>query len=131
MGAWGLGIFENDDALDWRIELLREDDLGPVLSAFSKIKQSDDLELPECCYALAAAEVVAALKGNPSDTLPKDVIAWITSHPSLFIAEALIKDAEIAIEKIRSDSELQGLVEETGELNEWYMVLDDLLFRLK
>jgi hypothetical protein len=130
MGAWGLGTFENDDALDWRIELLREDDLEPVLSAFSEIKQNDYLELPECCYALAAAEVVAALKGNPSDTLPKDVIAWITSHP-LFIDEPLVKDAEIAIEKIRSDSELQGLVEETGRLDKWHMTLDDLLSRLK
>jgi len=130
MGAWGLGTFENDDALDWRIELLREDDLEPVLSAFSEIKQSDYLELPECCYALAAAEVVAALKGNPSDTLPKDVIAWITSHP-LIIDEPLIKDAEIVIEKIRSDSELQELVEETGRLDKWYMTLDDLLSRLK
>ena len=48
MGAWGIGSFENDEALDWLSDLVASGDASVIESA------------------LAAADVVAAWNGHPA-----------------------------------------------------------------
>jgi hypothetical protein len=69
MGAWGFGSFDNDDAADWIFELEESSGVTALVSAFKAIKPDRYLEAPECSVALAAAEVVAALRGRPLPTL--------------------------------------------------------------
>ena len=64
MGAWGINTFENDDAADWFAEYCDEPNEELLFDAFSTVNGIGDdyLEAPESSVALAAAEVVAALK---------------------------------------------------------------------
>lgn len=81
MGAWDTGIFDNDDAMDWVVRL---ENNGP-----SAIAEALDAALGTAGYlernlgasALAAAEVVAALRGRPGPALPPEVTAWVAEHP--------------------------------------------------
>lgn len=63
MGAWGVQAFENDDAMDFAADLVDADSLDVVATSFEAIVPGEYLEAPDCCIALAAAEVVAALRG--------------------------------------------------------------------
>jgi len=85
-----------------------------------------------CCIGLAAAEIVAALIGNPLDKLPMGVPEWIQSQrkkPN----DKLIGNSRKAVNMIRYDdnSELKILWEEGGDTpTDWYAAIDDLLSRL-
>ncbi len=79
MGVWGAKSFENDDALDWVADLDEANDIEPVTKALNYIVNgdSDYLEIPECSVAVAAAEIVAALRGFPVSDPPDEVQDWI------------------------------------------------------
>lgn len=134
MGAWGAGNFENDTALDWVWELQESADLAVVEAAIVDVLDcSDDLDADLGCIGLAAAEVVAALKGKPADGLPEEVSQWVETHGAP-PGDMLVADSLAAVHKIRNDdiSELKELWEEDGDLPlEWYAVLDDLIARLQ
>ncbi len=88
------------------------------------------LEAPDCSNALAAAEVVAALADQDSPNLPDEVKQWVhlRKHPG---EQNLAKLALKAIERIRTDSELKELWDDSDHKEEWYAVLDNLERRLK
>lgn len=133
-GAWDTGSFDNDDALDWVWELSESDDLSVVEDALqSAAVASDYLEAPTASMAIAAAEVVAALKGSPRPELPAEVTDWIKAHP-LAVTDDLVRTARKAIENIKNveSSELAQLWTESVEMAEvWHADLGDLLQRLQ
>ena len=64
MGAWGHGSFENDTALDWLADFEGEG-ADTVLVAIADIANADaeeDIDVDRACVALAATEIIAALK---------------------------------------------------------------------
>ena len=65
MGAWGAGPFENDDAMDWAIDLEESGDVGFVVEALRAAESDGYLDAPEGSVTIAAAEVVAALGPGP------------------------------------------------------------------
>ena len=65
MGAWGAGPFENDDAMDWAIDLEESGDVGFVVEALRAAEGDGYLDAPEGSVTMAAAEVVAALDPGP------------------------------------------------------------------
>ena len=130
MGTWGVGNFENDFAMDWISELQSRKDLVPILVAFSKIDEGGFLEVFDCSYALAAAEVIAALRGNPSDDLPDQISSWISSS-KLSANNKLEVNAKKATNQIKQSSKLKTLWEESGNLAEWENVINDLIYRLE
>ena len=82
---------------------------------------------------MAAAEIVAALKGSPMEGPPPEVSAWVGAHP-LVPGDKLIKDCLAAVGRIRDGeaSELSELWHEDDEPPvEWYAALDDLVARLR
>jgi hypothetical protein len=128
MGSWGVNFYENDDALDW-LEEAKEEGSSFILKTLKNILEADYLEAPECVNALAAAEVIATVKGNPVDCLPSDIKEGILESDYSFSK----KDAETALkalEKILKDSELKELWEETESFQDWLLSLDDLKKRL-
>ena len=129
MGAWGNGNFENDDAMDWVAELkaLVPEDLSKIL--VQATDQPVYLESPSACIALAAAEVVAALNGNPAASAPAGVSEWVKKYPSALTPE-LRSEALRAADRVRRDSELKDLWMEADGLNDWIAVLKDLQGRL-
>ena len=130
MGAWGHRSFENDDALDWVFELGESSDFSVISAAFDALfaEQEDYLDAYYCTRALAAAEVVAALKGKPAGSLPDEVTAWLKgkTQPD----DALTASAVKAVDAAVTDSELKELWEESEEFAVWQSDVQGLLERL-
>ena len=90
----------------------------------------DYLELTESSAALAAAEVVVALLGKPSASLPddtKECIGKLSFKPD----EELLSAARKAVERVKTDSELKELWDESDDAEQWQVTVEDLAARLK
>ena len=132
MGTWGSGVFANDDAMDWIAALEDTDDIGVVERALGAVTNADGyLEAPTCAEALAAAEVVATLRKQPGPDVPSEVFEWL-ARVGRELPPKLPGEAQLAIDRIMTESELQELWEEAGEpdLGEWRATLDELRGRL-
>lgn len=85
MGTWGVGPFENDNALDWVLEELENRSAGQVLGrAIRPVADSEPdetIDAPSGEIALAAAEVVAAINGHPAADLPWQAHAYLGRPP--------------------------------------------------
>ena len=130
MGAWDAGSFENDDALDW-LDDMESRGLVAVEEALRTAADAGSayLEAPDASVAIAAAEVVAALRGRPHLELPGEVEAWMKLNRRA-PDSALVDLARAAVERVRSDSELRELWEDSSP-QPWYDAVDDLLGRLR
>ena len=133
-GAWDTGSFDNDDALDWIWELSDSDDLTLIKATLQTAAETPEyLEAPVASMAIAAAEVVAALRGNPRPKLPVEVSEWVQAH-QVTAGDDLVKIARTAIDNIKKEdsSELAQLWSESDELEKvWRKDLDKLLQRLQ
>jgi hypothetical protein len=130
MGAWGLSSFENDDALDWVIDLESTSDMTILEETLSLVINSEEdyLDASECSMALAAAEVVAALGGMPPAELPDEVVQWVKGKGKP--DSSLVSKAKQAIQAILDGSELKELWEETDEFDLWVADVKGILARL-
>jgi hypothetical protein len=126
MGAWGTGSFDNDSAGDWAGEFVEGDELEPVEDALAAALTSDDADT--ACVALAAAEVVARLKGNwgVQDTYTEQVDGWVRVHPGA-PSDELVGRAVAAIDRIVEQSELAEL---WADDDDWRDVVADLRRRV-
>jgi hypothetical protein len=70
------------------------------------------------------------LKGARAVSLPTDVEEWLDSHGSIR-TEELVPLALQALDRVKSESELKELVDESDEAEEWYSEIADLEGRLK
>jgi hypothetical protein len=138
MGAWGHGIFDNDDAADWVYELEEAADDGVVertLRAVASQPEDAYVEAPEAAAALAAAEVVAASVTGSHDALvsggaySEGALAWVRSHGSAVRPE-LVPLALAALRRARHSSELRELWDEAGP-DEWLAEVGGLERRLQ
>lgn len=130
MGAWGCGSFENDDALDWVYRLEESRDFSVVEDAFDTVisQATDYVEAPDCCCALAAAEVVAAVRGHPLPDLPEEVDEWVRTQRE--VNGKLVEKARRAVHVVLEESELKDLFDESGHSGEWSACVRDLIERL-
>jgi hypothetical protein len=128
MGAWGSGAFENDDAMDWVGELkaLGAEDVGLIL--VEATTEAEYLEAPACSIAVAAAEAVATLNGTPAAHIPKEVVQWARAHGRA--TPELLDSAVNAVRRIRTNSELKDLWQESDGFDEWSRDIQDLERRL-
>ncbi len=129
MGAWELGHFGNDDALDWigDLEASGQPAIDEALGCATD-SAADYIEEPECCVTLAAAEVVAALLGKPATDLPDGVRAWVAGKASP--DEQLVSRALAATEAVLSESELKDLWQESDHFEKWAESVKNLQARL-
>lgn len=110
MGVWGIGAFDNDDAMDWVGDLLDSRDGTAVERALEAVRNdpSGYIEAPVAAAALAAAEVVAATLGAPGPGVPAAVSAFLMKH-QIHIAPATVQLARQATERVMESSELREL----------------------
>lgn len=132
MGAWGISAFENDDGLDWLGDFCDEPSEELLKDAFVSVNEIGDdyLESPESSNALITAEVIAFLLNSPSSNLPehsRECLENLQIKPS----DDLVSSAVKAVERVKSDSELKELWEETDNFQEWNNIVDNLIGRLK
>lgn len=133
MGAWATGPFDNDAAADW-VRDLESAIPSTFVSTFrpvTAIELDVYLEEPEASEAIAAAEVVAAMRGFPGDAVRDrpEVLAWAEQHVG-WLSVDLVNEAVSAVERVRAASELRDLWAESEDFESWNSGLDDLLSRL-
>ncbi len=154
MGAWGTGIFENDEAMDWLAgwdeaaegegDADEPGRLAFVIGALAVAVEHKgylDADIGEC--ALAAAETVAITNGKPSSTLallkdPEDPIVqlkkWASTRHADILRQKEVRDLALqAIDRsLGKDSEVAELwadSEEDGAT--WLAGIKDLQARLR
>lgn len=133
MGAWGADSFENDDALDWLADFCDDPEEEYILAALKRVAEADDgeyLESPECGAAVAAAEMVAVLKGASEADVPGDArecLAGSNIRPERHLVEAALR----ALARIKTGSEMKELWDESESAGEWYDAVGDLESRLR
>lgn len=137
MGTWGIGSFENDIALDWAEMLMEEGDCELILLALKEIINEEDyIEVPECCEALAAVDVLGALKNQSFERLPKEFGDWLEQKSKVDEAftnwDRPIYELGIRVaEKILAESELLEVWSDSDDLEEWQAeirrIIGDLL----
>src|SRR5262245_22253908 len=133
MGAWDVGPFQNDDALDWLGTFFRTPGLVAAEAAFQAIPSEDShyLDAGVASECVAAAEVVAALRGRPGPRLPRVLLTWsLLSRWRGLAKPEICAAARRAIQRIAANSELRDLWLESPSRNEWQAGMDDLVIRL-
>lgn len=129
MGTWGTGAFENDDSADWLSELADAGDVSFLVRALSRVNDNEGyLEAPDCCLAIAAAEVVAAVRGRPAAGVPEEVRDF-GDRTRLGVSLDLLAAARTAVQRVKTKSELRDLWDEAGA-DEWLGSIADLESRL-
>ena len=133
MGAWGADSFENDDASDWLADFCNRPDrelTSTALSTVAEIAAADYLEAPECSVGIAAAEVVAVQKGAPNPNVNEDAKRCL-ANLEIKADPDLISLALKALERIKTNSELKELWDESENPAEWYQAVGNLEARLR
>ena len=132
MGAWGVGIYDNDDAADWAGEL-PERGLDAVRAALDVVLDADYVESPDGACALAAADVVARLKSGGGEQSPycEHVVSWVASNSGPPTDE-LVDKALRGVARVRGeDSELTDLWAEAGAAHaDWLASIAEIERRL-
>ncbi len=135
MGTWDMSSFGNDTACDWAYGLEDVNDLSYVESALDTVLAAglgDYVDADAGACAVAAAEVIARLKGNwgeeNSYTEPTD--KWVRSHhvvpPAALVAKAVAALARI----ISAPSELLELWQEGEDGGGWVDAVAELKERV-
>jgi hypothetical protein len=137
VGAWGEGAFDNDTAADWSWEFENTDltaGLRLVTGALSAAAQADAaayLDADDGTRAVAAAELVASINGQPiaessyNDTARR----WIARvHPGS--DPSLTNLARQAVFRVTTEnSELAQLWDDTGS-SSWRSAMSELQDKL-
>lgn len=148
MGAWGVGVFENDAAMDWCGEFIdapegegSEDEPGRdtlVAGPLMLIAEEEEDDADMACEALAAAEVVAAAAGRPAGALKEaddetlsEIAAWAQKASAAVKHKEMRALAAKAVGVILKDSELAELWEESDDAKGWRAAVEDLKKRLQ
>jgi hypothetical protein len=134
MGAWGAGIFDNDDACDFAAEVVDGGGVERIASALDRVIDSGDgyLEAPEASEGLAAAELVARMNGRPGkrDAYTEKIDAWVFGAKVRPTDELMNKARRVVIRVRAKPSELLELWSEGGDPSEFLAELDGLAERL-
>src|SRR5262245_30466626 len=119
MGAWGVGAFANDAALDWLAEL---DSEGPDLIKRALLavadRPDDEVSMRQYSHSVAAAALVASAVAAKSVPLPPEAIAWL-AQSGCQPGPELVDLARRAVQTILRESEMKGLWMESQHSEEW------------
>lgn len=144
MGTWGVGSFENDTALDWVGDLVESDSITGLEEAiraaapeepglFRRLLGSKPanayLDADIAVVALAAAAVVAVLRGAPPDGIPEELGPFLAKHRDR-ISPELAQQARKVVVRIGKESELTELWAESDDGPRWLEELAKLDARL-
>jgi Domain of unknown function (DUF4259) len=136
MGAWGAGLFDNDDARDWAADFERAPSQQALREAFEAVIGVEDyLERDPGSHALAAAEVLAAARGRSCRDLPPALRNWAVANQGVATPD-LVTQALAAIDRVMTveSSEVAQLWAETArdaDADAWLANVGDLRRRLR
>jgi hypothetical protein len=132
-GAWETGPLDNDVALDFLNRAQASPDEAPLRQIFAAALANPKGYLDDeiASGAIAAAELVAAMKGAPAPELPAPALDWAKRRSSA-ADPSLVQLAIRAIDRIATSSETRDLWAANGEkdLPAWLAGLRELRQRL-
>lgn len=130
MGAWSHEPFGNDSACDWAFDLDGTSDFSAIEQALDEMIEAVDdyLDADLGSAAVAAAEVILRLLGQPTQTdVPEGVDEW-TNHMTVQPSIVLIQKALQALSLVMTEeSELNELWMESGE----YLIWQDNILKIQ
>lgn len=129
MGAWGIGAFENDAALDW-VSDLEAEGVHSITGALSLEDADDYLDVDVGCEGIAAAEVVAAARDGDAGTLPEPVREWLDANAGSITSDHVQAAAKFLARVLDDDSEIAELFAEGPDAAAWRDEVEALLARL-
>lgn len=133
MGAWGVGPFENDEALDFLRDVKgsgRPVRLGALARPLEHVAHSGDyLEGPDVTDAVAAAAFIGAVLNPGAATDEPDRPEWTSEVPPEQVDTELVELARRALRRALQphDNELHELWAEAGAAEEWQAALRRIL----
>jgi Domain of unknown function (DUF4259) len=135
MGAWGVGIFDNDTACGWASKLERSRGIDAVREAIGRTLAVGNhyLTAALACEAFGACEVIARLKGNwgPRNPYTERLDSWVASH-QMTPQAALVEAAVSAIDRnVAHPSELLQQWSEGADCDAWLESVRDLRNRVR
>lgn len=131
MGAFGTGSFENDDADEWVMSFPEAISVQYLRDSIAKTLYTEYPTSPNCCRALAAAEVVnRSLNRDTTREIPEE-IRLLLNKDHQKVGEDLRQMSLDAVEKIMVSSELRDLWAEASQLDEWLQDVAQLVIELK
>jgi hypothetical protein len=134
MGAWGVGLFDDDSALDFLEELTQsKDPLSLMNRSFASAAASEYLEYDSAQSVLvSAAAMDTLLNGTQHGVDLEDLDAWLDRNRELSVA-ALKPLAVSALRRVLSDgSELRDLWSENAkDYPVWRGAVESLIARLE
>lgn len=135
MGYWGLGIFENDDAVDLLSEFEKQNSFSVLVSAVEEIITEDQVEVEEVNQAAAAIEIIAAIYESKSHSFPEmesmtyEQLVSNFNHKVTNSVLSLCEDAIAVITRLNENMQVEVL-DNLGQLEEWLDNIDELSERL-
>ena len=112
MGAWGIGVFENDTALDLLYDLEEEGNLRKTFKRIFSVKVNDFLDSDEGVSILVAASLIDAVSDSKKYQDLYEEYSDLMERVKETNFDDLKKDARGAIKLVLSDiSELRQLWE--------------------
>ncbi|HEY9105723.1 MAG TPA: DUF4259 domain-containing protein [Roseateles sp.] len=132
-GAWEADSFGNDDALDWVHQCASSTGSKFISATFNAALADGYLEAPECSMAVAAAEVVAAAKGRPPKSFPRELSSWLEHQQKAEIAKLAPVAAKAVLRVLNGPrSELLELWQENRkQFPAWSGHMRNLITRLQ
>jgi len=136
MGNWVQRTLQNEIAREWMQSLTSQQDLRAVADAFAKVPHDGAvcLQIAPAFTALAAAELVAALNGSPSQALPANIVEWLKGKPKPTpqLRQRAIEVVKTILNELENDdSEIKYLWEKSEEeLLYWTASVEELRTRL-
>jgi spore cortex formation protein SpoVR/YcgB (stage V sporulation) len=134
LGAWGTGVFDNDTACDFAFTV-REgggiDILTEVIDRVSSIG-NDYVETRDAEECLAAADIIARLRGSPGEqtAYTAEIDSWI-ANSKVTISDELVEKAKRSVARILVEpSELLELWGESREFDDWKRRVEEVIRRL-
>jgi len=131
MGAWGLGNFENDSALDWLAGFNEKRSLARLKAPLEK--GLADTSGDNWNEALVAAEIVSLMRGHPSKDCPDDLRIWAAQnqvHPDIALV-SLARRFLAHIIKHSDAPEFRESFREPKEADSYVVAQKKFLKRLK
>ena len=131
-GAWDFNSFGNDSALDWVENELKPEGMRAVEQTVARVAGSKGyLDVDAGSYAIAAAEVLAAVQGRPAANLPESITAIIKRLPKK-VSETMRQNGRKALDRVLADdSELNDLWKENKDAYAaWRKSVEDIKARL-
>ena len=135
MGYWGLGTFENDDAIDLLTEFEETNSFAVLVSAIELVITDDPVDVGVVNQAVAAIEIIAAIYECKSDDFPKLEKMTYEQLVSNFNNEvtnsvlSLCEDAISIITRMEDNMQVE-ILDNQGLLEEWLDIIDELSERL-